>query len=160
MQSLYSIAPAECALVGGILLLCRDVVAVFYVPSRMGPGWGNLTPLQRCSRCILRLQPNGSSLGKSFLSAEMQSSVYSMAPGEWVTRWRNLTPLQRCSRCILRPQPNGPGLGESYLFAEMQPVYSTARTEWALVGGILPFMQPVYSTDPAKWVLVGGILPL
>ena len=47
--------------------------------------WRSLTPMQRCSRCILHPQPNGT----------------------LDNRWRSLTPMQRCSRCILHPQPNG-----------------------------------------------------
>ena len=59
------------ALIGEVLLLCRDVVGVFYILSRLGSHWGSITPLQRCSRCILHSQPTGLSLGKYYPSAEM-----------------------------------------------------------------------------------------
>ena len=94
MQSVYSTAPADWViktLLGGVLLLCRDAVGVFCILSRLGhqdTSWGSLTPLQRCSRCILQPQPTGSSrhfLGESYSSAEMQS-VYSTAPADWVIK--------------------------------------------------------------------------
>ena len=107
MQSVYSAAPTDWALVGS-----------------------GLTPLQRCSRCILQPQPTGPSLEVvlllcrdavgvfcspnrlgprwkwSYSFAEMQS-VYSTAPTDWALVGSGLTPLQRCSRCILQPQPAG-----------------------------------------------------
>ena len=54
------------------------------------PGYllGSLTPLQRCSWCILQPQPT--------------------RPQD--TYWGSLTPLQRCSWCILQPQPTGLGI--------------------------------------------------
>ena len=90
MQSVYSAVSADWAnttLVGGVLPLCRDAVGVFCSLSRLGQHdthWGSLTPLQRCSRCILQSQPigpTGHSLGESYPSAEMQS-VYSTAPAD------------------------------------------------------------------------------
>ena len=105
------------SLMEGVLLLCRDAVGVFYsTPSRLGyctlvEGEG-LTPLQRCSRCILQHPP--SRLG-----------YWTLVEGG------SLTPLQRCSRCILQqPQPTGLldtrcGRG-SNCSAEMLSVYSTA----------------------------------
>ena len=131
MQSVYSATQADWAtgaLVGGVLPLCRDAVSVFCNPSRLGyrsTRWGSLTPLQRCSQCILQPKPTGlpeHSLGESY-------------------------PLQRCSQCILQPKPTGlPGhlLGESYPFAEMQSVYSATQAHWAtgaLVGGVLPLCR-------------------
>ena len=59
MQSMYSTAPAD--------LTIQDT------------DWGSLTPLQKCSRCIL--QPK-------------QTEPHD-------TRWGSLTPQQRCSWCIL-----------------------------------------------------------
>ena len=53
--------------------------------------WGRITPLRRCSRCILQPQPMG-----WMLSCHIQD-----------TRWGSLTSLQRCSRCILPPKPTG-----------------------------------------------------
>ena len=43
----------------GVLALCRDIVGVFYSPSRLGQrtlvgGGGSLSPLQRRSRCFLQ----------------------------------------------------------------------------------------------------------
>ena len=111
MQSVYSTAPADWA-----------------------TGWGSLTPLQRCSRCIQQprligplaggvLPPCrdavgvfnspgwlGHSPGESYPPAEMQS-VYSTAPADWATRLGSLTPLQRCSRCIQQPRLIGPLAG-------------------------------------------------
>ena len=74
-------------LVEEVLPVCRDVVGVFYSPSRLGH-----------------------SLRESYPSAEI-SSVYHTASADWATRWGSLTPLQRCSRCILQPQPTGPLVG-------------------------------------------------
>ena len=161
MQSVYSAAPADWALVGRVLPFCRDAVGVFCSPSRLSSRWAGLTLLQRCSRCILQPQPTELSLGGSYPSAEMQS-VYSAAPADWAlvgrvlpfcrdavgvfrspsrlsSRWAGLTLLQRCSRCILQPQPTELSLGGSYPSAEMQSVYSAAPADWALVGRVLPF---------------------
>ena len=96
IQSMYSAAP----LVWGVLFFYRYAVSVFCNPSQLShsleasyssaemksvysaapadwtPRWGNLTPLQRCSRCIKQLQPTGTqrhSLGESYPSAEMLS---------------------------------------------------------------------------------------
>ena len=79
MQSVYSTTPADTAedgllsypehSLGWVLPLCRDAVGVFYNSSRHGWRWSivisrtlvgvGLTPLQRCSRFILQLQPTG-----------------------------------------------------------------------------------------------------
>ena len=166
MQSMYSTAPADWStLVAGVLHLCRDAVNVFYSSSRLvHTRCGSLTPLQRCSQCILQLQPIGPhSLRESYTYEEMQS-VYSTAPADWSTLvagvlhlWRDavnvfysssrlvhtrcgsLTPLKRCSQCILQLQPIGPhSLRESYTSAEMQSMYSTAPADWStLVAGVL-----------------------
>ena len=76
---------------------------VIHIQDTRGEG---LTPLQRCSRCYLQLQPTGHSLGEFYPSAEMQS-MYSAALTDWHTGHSlgSLTPLQRCSqcRCILQP---------------------------------------------------------
>ena len=163
MQSVYSTAPVDWALVGAVLPLFRDAVGVFYSLSRLGPRWGSLTPFQICSRCILQPQSTGPSLGQSYPFSEMQS-VYSTAPVDWAlveavlplfrdavgvfyspsrlgSRWGSLTPFQRCSRCILQPQPTGPSLRQSYPFSEMQSVYSTAPVDWALVEAVLPLFR-------------------
>ena len=135
-------------LIAGDLPLCRDAVGVSYSPSWLDHSlsesypsaemqsvystaatdwtthWGSLTPVQRCSRCILQSQPTGPlvegvlplrrdavgvfyspswldhSLQETYPCAEMQS-VYPTVPADWTTRWGSLTPLQRCSRCIL-----------------------------------------------------------
>ena len=63
MQSVYSTPTTECAtmkVVGGVLPLCRDAVVVYYTHNRLRhheTRWGSLTPLQRCSCCILHPQP-------------------------------------------------------------------------------------------------------
>ena len=97
-------------LVGEILPFCRDAVGVFYIPSAdwstehslgesypfaemlsvysiflqstdpQNPRWGNLTLLQRCSRCILH----------SFSRLVHRTLVGGILPL-----------LQRCCRCIL-----------------------------------------------------------
>ena len=82
MQSVYSTAPADKALIGGVLPLCRDAVSVFYSPGRQGPHWRSLTPLQRCRQCILQPQTTGLLLEESYLSTEMQL-VYFTAPADW-----------------------------------------------------------------------------
>ena len=96
LQSVYSTAPADWttdhSLEGGVLLLCRDAVGVFYSPSWLDHrslvgGW-SFTPLQRCSRCILQPQLTGPQITRwrveFYSSAEMQS-VYSTTPIEWAT---------------------------------------------------------------------------
>ena len=61
---MYFTGPADWVtrFVGGVSPLCRDIVGVFYSPSRLGHralvGEG-LTPLQRYSHCILQPQPTG-----------------------------------------------------------------------------------------------------
>ena len=69
----------------GVLLLYKDAVSVFYNPHQVtGPLiGGGLTPLQRCSRCILLPQSSRSLIG----------------------RWGVLPPQQRCSLCILQSPP-------------------------------------------------------
>ena len=102
--------------------------------------WVSLTPLQRCSRCILQPKPNGP---------------------RW---WRcGFTPLQRSSRCILLPQSNGPRWwwgGGSYSISEMQSVYSAAQAERAslVVVGSYPSAenQSVYFATPADWASLVG----
>ena len=82
MQSVYFTASADWALIEGVLPLCRDAVSVFYSLSQLGPHWGSLTPLQRCSQSILQPQPTGPSLRESYSSAEMQS-LYFTASSDW-----------------------------------------------------------------------------
>ena len=132
---------------------------------------GSLTPLQRCSRCILQPQATGSVISgnsswESHPSADMQP-MYSTAPAD------------RASHI------SGHSSWESYPSAEMQPMYSTAPADRAshirtLIVGVLPLcrdaadvfyspsrpgqsypgqslwesyasaeMQPMYSTAPA-----------
>ena len=73
-----------------VLPLCRDAVDVFYIFSRLGHSLGgSLTPVLRCSRCILNPQPTGSLVGWRLtpqLSEEMQS-MYFTSSADWVTRW-------------------------------------------------------------------------
>ena len=117
MQSMSSAVPSEWAtrtLIGRVLPLWRDAVDVFCSSSRLGhlgrvlplwrdavdvfcssirvghqdTHWESLTPLKRCSRCLLQLQPTGPpghSLGGSYPSVEMHS-VSSAVPSEWATR--------------------------------------------------------------------------
>ena len=120
-------------LYGKVLLLRRDAVGVFYSPSRLGfsfgesyisaemqsvystaladwtTRWGSLTPLQRCSRCILPPQPTGLLVGGVLLLCRDAVGVF-----------YSLSRL-------------GYSLGESYSSAEMQSVYSTALVDWAIV---------------------------
>ena len=163
IQSVYSTAPMDWALLGEVLPLCRDAVGVFYNHNKLGPHWGSLTPLQRFSRCILQPQQTKPSLGKSHPSAQMQS-VYSTTTtnsaltGEVLPLcrdsvgvfyshnrlsppWVSLTPQLRCSRCILQPQQTRPSLGKSYPSAKIQSVYSTAPMDWALLGEVLPLCR-------------------
>ena len=70
-----------------VLFIYRDAVGVCYCPSRMDYSTligGDLTPLQRCSWCILQPQPNGPQgtlWWGSYPSVEMQS-MYSTAPAD------------------------------------------------------------------------------
>ena len=128
---------------------------------------GNFTPLQRCSQCILQLQPTGPLVGGGpYPSAEMQS-VYSTTPSNWATRWRGLISLERCNRCILQLQRTGPIVwGMFYFSAEMQSIYSTTPANWATLwwrGGsyFSAEMQSMYSTTSANWAtLWSGLLSL
>ena len=72
----------------GLSIRCFNVISKILVGVCV---WGGLTPLQRCSRCILQLQSTGPrlsnvipghSFGGSYSSAEMQS-VYSSTPADW-----------------------------------------------------------------------------
>ena len=116
-----------------------------------------LTPLQRCSRCILQPQLIGPILlgvifrtpvEGSYPSAEMQS-VYSTAPVD----------RAKIVRCHIRTLVEG-----SYPSAEMQSVYSTAPVDWAKIvrchiqdtrRGVLPLCRDAvgvfYSPTPADW---------
>ena len=123
MQSVYFVAPAA----------LKNFVSDFFLVSYPGHLLGSLTPLQRCSRCILSPQPlckkfclriffsviSRTLVGESYSFAKMQS-VYFVAPAALKNLSQifflvsypghllgSLTPLQRCSRCILSPQPLG-----------------------------------------------------
>ena len=100
----------------------------------------SLTPLQRCSRCIIQPQPTGLSIQDTrweiLPSTEMQS-VYSVAPIDLAVKSRTLT-------------------GGFYPSTEMQSVYSVAPTDLAvksrtLTGGFYPSteMQSMYS-EPSR----------
>ena len=77
-QSKHSTAPTSWLGYGGVLLLWRDAVVEFCSPQLTRPRERGLTPLKRCSRCILQL-------------------VQLTRP------WGVLPPLKRCSRWILQP---------------------------------------------------------
>ena len=99
MQSVYSVAPADwTTLLGGVLPLCWYAVGLFCCPSWLDhTPWGSLTPLLRCSRCLLLPQPIGPhSLGESYPSAEMQS-VFTVAPADWAALLGGVLPLCRDS---------------------------------------------------------------
>ena len=123
--------------------------------------WWSLTPLHRCSRCIL--QPSW--LGyRTFVGGVLPfcrdavGVFYSLA--DWATGHLLVEsyPLQRCSRCILQPG----WLGYRTLVGGVLPLcrdtvgvfYSPA--DWA-TGHLLVesypsvVMQSVYSTNPAEW---------
>ena len=118
-----------CQHVGGILLLCREAVGVFYSLSRVGPlvgsilllpreavgvfyrlNWlghllGRILPLSREALGVFSSPSRlGHSLRESYSSAE-KPLVYSTVQVDWITRCRNCTPLKRSSRCIISP-PN------------------------------------------------------
>ena len=101
---------------GGVLLLCRDAVGLFYNQAEWATSHRPLFGVG------------------SYSFAEMQS-VYSTEPAEWTTDhslWGGLTHLQRCSQCILQPSRMGHRtlvVGSSYSFAEIQSVYSTAPAD-------------------------------
>ena len=117
-------------LVRGVLPLCRDAVSVFYNSNRLDHlygvsypsaemqsvysttpiDWttctGSLTPLQRCSQCILQLQSTGPLV-------------------------RGVLPLCRDAVSVFYNSNRLDHLyGESYPSAEMQSVYSTAPADW------------------------------
>ena len=76
--------------------------------------WGGLTPLQRCSWCILQLQPSGQD-NEGVLWISQSSGITGTSPSDCLgsypghSLWGGLTPLQRCSWCILQLQPSGQG---------------------------------------------------
>ena len=86
MQSVYSTAPVEWA--SHQIVLCHT--------QDTGWGGGELTPPQRCSRCILQPQSSGPAI-----------RLFYVIPRTLVGGKGELTPLLRCSRCILQPQPIG-----------------------------------------------------
>ena len=88
-------------LVGVVLPLCRDEVSAEDIR------WKSLTPIQRCSWCILHDWARGHSLEESYSYTEMQL-VHSTASADWA---------------------RGHSLEESNSYTEMQLVYSTAL--WA-----------------------------
>ena len=122
MQSVYSTIPVDWGhrrlIFGGKSYpLSRDAVGVYYksqsTVSQDTNFVGNLTPLKRCSRCILQI------------------------PVDWATghsfRWKSLPFLQRCSRvystisvdCVTGHSFRR----KSYHSAEMQSVYSTISVD-------------------------------
>ena len=141
-------------LVAGDLPLCRDAVGVFCSPSRLNhqdTHWWSLSPLQKCSWCLLQPQPTRPpwyTLVESFSPTDMQL-VSSAAPADSTTRIHigGVFLLCRCSWYLLQPQPTRPPgytLMESFSSAEMQSVYSAAPTDWTtstLIGGDLPFSR-------------------
>ena len=100
--------------------------------SRLGSCRESLTPLQKCSRCVLQPQPTGFLLGKSYPSTKMQS-LYSAASADWALGGKVLP----------------------YLSKEMQSVYSTApplagwtRTHiWVRDQAHIALSEPMSSTD-------------
>ena len=114
--------------VGGVLLLCRDAVGVFYNPSRQSH-----------------------SLGESYPSAVKQS-VYSATPADRATRWGSLTPLPWNSRCILQLQPTEPLVGGVLpLCRETVGVFCNPSRQSHSLGESYPsaVKQSVYSATPA-----------
>ena len=84
-----------------VFLLCIDAVGVFCSPSRLVPCSGSITSLWICSRFFLQPQPTGPSLGKSYLSMEMQL-VYSAAPVDWAIRYMSSPAVNKSTRaCFL-----------------------------------------------------------
>ena len=77
----------------------------------------DLTPLQRSSQCILQPspQPTGPLVvgGVLPLCREAVGVFYSTLSVDWANRCRgSFTPLQRSSRCILQPHPIEPLVGK------------------------------------------------
>ena len=182
MQSIYPTAPVDWAtriLVGGVLLLYRDAVDLFYSPSRLGyqnPRWGSLTPLQRCSRFILQPQSTGlpeSSLGESYSSTEMQS-IYPTAPVDWATRILvgGVLLLNR-DAVDLFYSPNRLGY-QNTRWGSLTPLQRCSRFILQPQSTGLPEsslgesyssteMQSIYPTAPIDWAtltLAGGVLLL
>ena len=68
---------------------------------------GSLTPLQRCSRCILQPQPTRLWLNGGFTSLQKCSRCILQPQPTRLWLKGGFTSLQKCSRCILQPQPTG-----------------------------------------------------
>ena len=113
----------------------------------------------------------GPSLSGSYSTAESRRGVSSLfcreaffCPRRWDSHIQDtylgsLTSLQRCGCCILLPRATGPSS------AEMQPVYSTAPTDWVIVGGVSYPSAEKHSaalTDGTviSRILIWGVLPL
>ena len=141
-----------------------------------GTRWGSLTPLQRCSQCILQPKPTGlpeHSLGESYPFAEMQS-VYSATQADWATGALvgGVLPLCRDAVSVFC-NPSRLGYrstrwGSLTLCRDAVSVFCNPSrlgyrgTCW---GESYPFaeMQSVYSATQAHWAtgaLFGGVLPL
>ena len=118
MQSVYFTAPSNRNighLWEGVLPLCRDAVSIFSSPSQLRHRTlvgGSLTPLQRCSQCILQSQPTETqdTCGRE----SYRQCIFQLGQlGHRTLVGGSLTPLQRRSQCILQPQLTG--LGELWI---------------------------------------------
>ena len=156
-------------LIGGILSLCRDAVGVFYSPSQLGQsypelllqgnltplqrsshiqdtlGWGCLTLLQRCSRCILHTQPTGPVILRTLIGGILslcRDAVGVFYSPSWLGQSYpgfslrgNLTPLLRSSQCILQPtQATRPNFFEEKQdYASSTPFIQFIFLQWGII---------------------------
>ena len=131
--------------------------------------WGSLTPLHRCSQCILQPQPTGpedtrwrsltscrDSDGEFCSSSQLGNRTVDgrVLPFCWAAISVFYDPNRLCWDGLLSYAVHS--LGESYPSAQMQSVYSASPANWTTghsLGESYPSaeMQSVLSRAPANW---------
>ena len=113
--------------------------------------WESLTPLQRCSRCILPPQPTRPPRthlrgGLTPLQRCSRCILHPQPMGHLRHSFGGVTPLQKCSRCILKSQPTGPSrtlVGGGVLpSTEMHPPSQLGHPGHSLRGVYPPCRDP------------------
>ena len=126
---------------------------------------GNLTHLQRSSRCILQNQPTLPQDTRKSEISHLCREVASVFCGSRRLGLSKLVEVVHLCReavgvfCRISRLGHRSLVGvRSYSFAEKQPVYSAALADWATVNLLWKSYtsagkQPVYSTTPAYWAI-------
>ena len=126
MQFVSSAAPAYRLLLAEFYLSGKMQLLYFTAAADLAiqeTRWASLTPLLRCSLCLMQPQPTGSC-------------------------WRSFTSQERCSYCILQPQPTRQSRrlvgGVLPLCWDAVCVFCSPSLP-ALVGGVLPLWKDAVS---------------